>query len=170
MLDIITCAQAERFWTKVDVSAGTDACWPWMAGLFRQGYGMFGIGLWPDDTHRTVYAHRVAWTLTHKADVPALWVSGKKCIVRHICDNRLCCNPAHLLLGDNDDNMRDMVERGRSRYGERHPMMKISDHGVSCVFALRERGLTQQQIGEIVGCSQVNVSYILSGKTRAVPA
>lgn len=34
-------AIAARFWSKVDKSGGKNACWPWMAGSFPPGYGVF---------------------------------------------------------------------------------------------------------------------------------
>jgi len=33
--------------------------------------------------------------------------------IRHTCDNRMCINPQHLLIGTIADNNKDMTERGR---------------------------------------------------------
>lgn len=57
--------------------------------------------------------HRVAYFLYYEQDPGDL-------LVRHLCHNRRCANPRHLVLGTHLDNSRDMVEAGRSQTGEKH--------------------------------------------------
>lgn len=92
---------SERFWCKVDKSAGPDACWPWQGAITSHGYGCFKYG------PRIVGAHKVAYLLA-KGEVPA----GME--IMHSCDNRPCCNPEHLSLGTRQDNVADKVRKGRS--------------------------------------------------------
>jgi hypothetical protein len=104
----LTAVQITRFWSKVQRAAG---CWEWQAGKFRNGYGMFGAGRFPDGRSDTRYTHRVAYELTH-GPIP----NGLQ--VLHTCDNPPCCNPAHLQLGTHLDNMQDSARKGR-KSGER---------------------------------------------------
>lgn len=53
-------------------------------------------------------AHVIAWALAH-----GRWPRPQE-VVRHACDNRPCCNPAHLVVGSAKDNARDAYERGRN--------------------------------------------------------
>jgi hypothetical protein len=46
----------ERFWNKVDKSAGPDASWPWTASTRSGGYGQFR----PASKQRPIGARRVA--------------------------------------------------------------------------------------------------------------
>lgn len=90
----------DRFWTKVDRSAGDSRCWPWLAYRGPKGYGRFFAGgkMW--------VAHAVAWRIENGEPAHGLFVL-------HRCDNPSCCNPRHLFLGTIQDNNRDMVAKGR---------------------------------------------------------
>ena len=50
-------------------------------------------------------AHRLAW-IEEKGEIP------KDLFVCHTCDTPACINIAHLFLGTNSDNMKDMYSKG----------------------------------------------------------
>lgn len=54
--------------------------------------------------------HQVAWILTNGPIPPGMGVL-------HRCDNQPCCNPSHLFIGTQADNVADMVAKGRHRNG-----------------------------------------------------
>jgi hypothetical protein len=94
----------ELFWSRVDVKSESE-CWPWRLRRDGNGYGLFDVG--PKCQRKTRLTHRLAYELTNgKIDL------GLQ--VCHSCDNPTCCNPKHLFLGTNADNMRDMRLKGRS--------------------------------------------------------
>lgn len=49
--------------------------------------------------------------------------------IRHTCDNRLCINPGHLLVGTNVDNVRDRIERNRCSGGRTN--VKLTEDAVN---------------------------------------
>jgi len=67
------------------------------AGTFVGGYGQI-------DLHRLIYMAANRLTFEQMQTVP---------VVRHVCDNRWCIEPTHLLAGSYLDNMQDALERGR---------------------------------------------------------
>jgi hypothetical protein len=120
----------ECFSVRYEVSPET-MCWQWRgAPIKRGGYGVF--------THRPsgmimVRAHRAAWMLM-VGDIP----TGLH--VLHRCDNRLCVNPEHLFLGQQQDNMTDKVKKGRQNRGTSHGLHKLSDEDVFTIRSSSERG------------------------------
>lgn len=89
----------EKFWSKIDRSAGANGCWLWMAGT-SCGYGTFRF-----EGKRTA-PHRLVWLLLI-GEIPV----EKKLI--HECQNHLCCNPKHMILVDT------MAAEHRGRIEER---------------------------------------------------
>ena len=78
-------------------------CLEWQGGKSGNGYGQISVG------GHTIGTHRLAWVLANKSAIP------DGLYVLHSCDNKICCEPTHLHLGTQLDNMREMRDRGRSR-------------------------------------------------------
>ena len=94
--------RVDSFWHRVDKHLDASACWNWTGGRSGAGYGY----LWWRG--RREYAHRVAYMLVN-GSIPTGMV------IRHQCDNPLCCRPSHLAMGRHRDNMQDMAASGRCR-------------------------------------------------------
>jgi len=138
-----------RFWTKVD-KRGANDCWGWTAYLTPQGYG--GIR----DSGRTLLAHRMAWTLVYREIPDGL------CVL-HKCDNPPCCNPSHLFLGTQADNLTDRDRKGRVAHGDSHTRTVIPDSEVSGIRASVE---TNTAIARRFGVSSDHIYRIKSGRKR----
>lgn len=144
----------ERFWSKVDRSGGPDACWLWTAGCSSEGYGSFRV------LGRVVGAHLFAYTLLCGPVADGL-------VVRHKCDNRRCCNPAHHVLGTQLQNVRDRVERGRCARGERNGRCKLSDADLDEMRAFYATGgWRQRDLASAFGISPDHCGELLRGLHR----
>lgn len=79
----------------------TDGCWLWQGAVDIDGYGIFSGA-----SGFSKRAHRAAYHLYVK-DPGGFHVC-------HSCDVPSCVNPSHMFLGTQEDNMADMVAKGRS--------------------------------------------------------
>lgn len=148
---------ADRFWCKV-ARGGPNECWPWQAYRQRGGYGRICV---KDGRRQPIqYAHRVAWEITH-GDPGAAYVL-------HRCDNPACCNPAHLFLGTQADNMRDRDAKGRQvpARGARNGRAKLCESAVAEIRRLSaEDGLSHRGIAARFAVSPSTVGDILRGES-----
>lgn len=95
--------------------------------------------------------------MLHNGEIP------KGLYVLHRCDNRSCVNPAHLFLGTNDENMADMVSKGRARKGESHPNAKLTINQVIEIKKLSLTGMRKIDIARKLGIRRKNVSNVVLG-------
>ena len=146
---------AKPFDGQVDRSGGPDACWPWKGS--RPGrYGQY------TRNHHRFLAHRRALALALGRELTP------NELALHHCDNPPCCNPAHLYVGTQIDNIADMVRRGRHRSnpnrGEASGRAKLTEQQVRSIHAALVAGRTRQAIGSEMGVSPHTVWDIAKGR------
>lgn len=83
-------------------------------------------------------------------------------VIRHRCDNGACINPYHLELGTDKENKEDMVKRGRSRKGEKHHNVKVTEE--LAYFIKNNIEYTAKELSEIHGVSVRQIMRIRSGE------
>lgn len=159
---------ADRFWAKVAMPAGPDACWEWTGWRDRAGYGRFSV------EGRPRLAHRVSVQLAGRP-IPA------GLVVLHRCDNPPCVRPDHLVVGTLADNNRDCAAKGRhgafvptpprgADWAAAHPRIlrgeeirqaKLREDDVRQIRAMRRAGQTLREIGDRFGVSQATVHRVV---------
>jgi hypothetical protein len=87
----------------------------------------------------------------------------------HTCDNPICINPDHLVLGTNKYNSKDMVRKGRQSHigspglkGEEHHQAKLTEDQV--LEIINDTQLNQKQLSIKFNISQQVISKIRNGK------
>ncbi len=144
-----------RFWLQVRKEV--NGCWIWVGS--GNTYGVIRVN------NRPVKAHRFSWEL-HEGPIP----NGLR--VLHNCpdgDNPRCVNPNHLFLGTDNDNIKDMVKKGRSTRGERNCKAKLTEQEV---LEIRSRFTPKKKKGSGAasvlarefGITRSQISFITSGR------
>jgi hypothetical protein len=122
-------------------------------------------------------AHRVSYEV-FKGPVPA-----GVCVL-HQCDNPLCVNPEHLFLGDNYDNARDCVAKGRRPSiagntnparlfpqrlvrGEDNHKSKLTAAGVLEIRRRHAQGMSFNALGKMFGVSHGNIAKVVRRQSWA---
>ncbi len=125
----------------IDMSGGPDSCHPFTGGLNKEGRPYFTVD------GKKVLAYRLTYEL----------VTGDKLgdrILRHTCDNEVCCNYRHGIPGDHQQNMDDMKER------ERHG---LSHHLVRAIKKMIANGQSDEIIASLTGNSRKTINNIRNG-------
>lgn len=136
----------------------TDTCWIWKGTKVRGGYGQIGRGV--SGFPRMILAHRASWVL-YRGQIP----DGLD--VLHNCpngDRADCVCPAHLWVGTHSQNMKDMVNKGRSPVfcGVRNHQSRLSIDEIMAIRGMYVfRKTPQCKIAELFGVSQRTINKIV---------
>lgn len=148
-------------WKYVE-KRGPDECWPWKSSVQGGGYGAFRIN------GRYYKSHRVVFSVMHGGiDLAAPESNYEHGFVLHRCDNPICCNPAHLFLGDVNANMRDKVSKGRQSRsrGELHPSSVLTNADAERIREAASFGATPRDMAAAYGVSIFRLYPIIRGET-----
>lgn len=123
------------------VIISSHGCWIWLLATCPHGYGVCTSSLTKQSK-----VHRHSWCLFN-GPIP------DRLFVLHKCDVRCCCNPDHLFLGTQKDNMRDCANKGRlnlqPKYGEDSHLSKLTESDVKAMRrARRTEGLSYKRLAK----------------------
>jgi hypothetical protein len=151
----------EVLWSKVDVKTPNE-CWPWKSTQTKSGYGR----TWIDD--KGYYAHRVIFNLANPGMIELRAPTNRKAqgFLMHLCDNRICCNPAHLRVANLRENNLDMREKGRVKHktGGDHHRSVFTNLQIDEIMSLRNNGMTMRLIAEKMNANRSTVKSLLRRK------
>ncbi len=140
----------ERFFAKI-AKPNSNGCTLWTAAVRRDGYGLFGL----DAGETPISAHRMSWMIANQRDVP------KGHFICHVCDVKLCVNPAHLFSGTPKDNLADASRKRRMRHGNRHPMTKFTAKQVVEIRRLYDSGSRICDLARAYESPQITIGQIV---------
>lgn len=144
-----TMTLTERLKSKMSLPTNSG-CIEWMGAIATSGYGAINIcESGSKYKHNTVYnAHRISYELF-------IGVIPDGLLVLHKCDNRKCVNPDHLFVGNQKENMSDMITKGRAIHIGKLNADKVKEikerirNGSKNADIAREFTITQQTICDI---------------------
>lgn len=140
---------AGNFFRRVIVTPG---CWIWKGLTDPRGYGICGF------EGRRIFAHRLSYDMHFGA-------FEKDLCVCHKCDNPSCVNPDHLFLGTQEENMLDMISKGRQAggYGLVKGRSKLTEEHVQEII---NSPLRVMDLARKFGVHYSTISNIRSGRSR----
>lgn len=101
----------EKLWASAwfrlhnNIYVNENQCWIWKKAKTNFGYGNIGA-FRKGKKSFNIRTHRLSWLL-YNGEI------DNNLFILHKCDQRDCCNPNHLFLGTQKENVKDMILKGR---------------------------------------------------------
>ncbi|WP_171820717.1 HNH endonuclease [Pseudomonas protegens] len=132
----------------------------------RDGYGKV------NRKGKAHFAHRYLWSVLNG-------LPSAESRVLHHCDNPPCCNPEHLFIGTQLENMQDMRRKGRGRWasqkgrpgykGQSNPRAKLTSDQVRWIRSNHSSKygspFGSARLATKFGVSRNTILHIVSGQT-----
>jgi hypothetical protein len=135
-----------------NIKRNYKSCWIWQKSQHVYGYGRTSF---KGECHDV---HRLSW-IAFKGDIPSgLYVCHSK-----TCSPS-CCNPDHMYLGSQKDNMADTKSLNNHQYGSRHNKAKLHESDVLKIRILRKEGHKFLDIAKEFNVSVNTIERIIYGK------
>lgn len=131
---IFTQEESEILKQKIQSNISIDeqsGCWNWLDYKLDKGYGIIF------NYNKFLSVHRVSYTIFKGQILDGL-------IVIHTCDNTSCCNPDHLRLGTQKDNIHDMMNKERDKNKENGIRLSLLSYK-----RYNTKSLTEDQVRQI---------------------
>jgi hypothetical protein len=142
-------------WGRVEETP--SGCWEYQGYKNpHNGYGTFSLWVRGGKKSWTFYAHRVAYADAYGEVPPSQQVL-------HDCDNPACCNPVHLFLGTQADNMADMNAKGRHIKGEDANFAKLTEEQALEIIRRAAEGERHKPLSVEFGVNTNQISRIVRG-------
>lgn len=158
--DLVTQKESERFHNNVDIDL-IGGCWIWTGGKsLSRRVGKNAYYGYVNFFGKLMSAHRASWIL-HYGEIP-----DEMCVC-HKCDNPICCNPEHLFLGTDKENIADKISKGRQNLprGESHHGAILKEQNVVKIKDMLLKGKKSSELAKQFGVSENCIYNIKYGRT-----
>jgi len=129
-----------------------------------------GCWIWQKSSNNGVYGKlrfKMKWYSAHRGAYEAfIGPIDKDKFVCHKCDIKLCCNPEHLFLGTQKDNIIDASQKRRMTIGINNHFSIYSDNQIKEMRLLKKEGFTYKRLQRIFNCSPSYLVTIIKNKSR----
>ena len=130
------------------IKLSDSGCWEWTGSLNYSGYGIIS-----NHIGKKLRVHRLIYSIMHG-------LAENSAAICHHCDNRKCCNPSHLFKGIQSDNMKDMMRKGRNRFGDNCPWAVLKEIDIVEIRSRRSSGESLKSLSADFGIGVPMVSQI----------
>jgi hypothetical protein len=128
----------------------------WTAARDTAGYGRFSWNGKLISVHKFILEQKIGRKL----------VPGE--VARHTEGHQYfkhCCNPEHLLIGTQKQNIQDAIEEGTLKIGQKHYRTELNDEVVKDIKILLSKNVSAKEIRDKYSISTKALSFIKMGLT-----